>query len=148
MSINTSRQDRIRQAKDQAAVADNLSNLGTLSLHNGDTAAALTYYRQALEIDRGLETPRAIGLDLFNIASTYQAREDFPQALEYYERALPPFRLTSDLPHIAEALFRMGLISERIGQPEKAKQYFQAAVEVASRAGMPELEKKARLKID
>ena len=74
---------RNRQTKDQAAVADNLSNLGTLSLHNGDTVAALTYYRQALEIDRVLETPRAIGLDLFNIGSTYQAREDFPQALEH-----------------------------------------------------------------
>ena len=101
-----------------------------------------------MEIDRVLETPRAIGLDLFNIGSTYQAREDFPQALEHYERALPPLRLTSDLPHIAETLFRTGLISEKMGLPEKAKQYFQAAVKAASRAGMPELEEKARLKFD
>ena len=40
------------------------------------------------------------------------------------------------------------MISEKIGQPEKAKQYFLDTVEAATRAGMPELVKKARLKID
>ncbi len=137
-----------RQEDDRAAIADNLSNLGTLSLHNGDTDGALAYYRQVLEIDKALETPRAIGLGLFDIASTYQAKQDFPQALEYCDRALPSFRLTSDLPHIAEILFRMGLINEKMGQAERAKQYVQATVEADTRAGMPELVQKARLKID
>ncbi len=101
-----------------------------------------------LEIERAPETPRAVGLRLFNIAATCQAKQDFPPTPEYFERAMPSFRLTSNQPHIAASVFRMGLISEETEQPEKAKQYFQTGVEAATGADIQELVQKAHLRID
>jgi tetratricopeptide (TPR) repeat protein len=139
----------INQSEDKrAAAADNLNNLGTLSLYAGDADAAIGYYGRALEIDRDLEIPEAIALDLFNIASAHYAKGDYPAAIDYFGRSLAIFDFTSNHRRVAETLYRIGLASEKAGDTSRARESYNSAHDVARAAGMQELAEKARSKLD
>lgn len=60
---------------------------GRLSLLQGNTGAAVSYFAQALEMDRQVLDRAAMASDLLYLGQAYQTRGDMSRAFYYYGRA-------------------------------------------------------------
>jgi tetratricopeptide (TPR) repeat protein len=79
--------DAARSRGDRAEQANALRNLGRARLANGEHAASIASFEQALAIDHALADPRKIHADLVELARAAAAAGDRDAARGYLERA-------------------------------------------------------------
>jgi tetratricopeptide (TPR) repeat protein len=82
-------------------------HLGRLSLARGDTGQALTWFGQALRIDRSILDRASMAGDLFWLGEVYQIRGDLPQAWEYYVRAFDVYAGLGSKSQLARCVKRL-----------------------------------------
>lgn len=76
-----------RQHADRVEQANALRLLGDLRLAQGAPAAAEPHYREALDLDRAVEAPKKMALDLLGIGRSLHAQGRHEQALGFFQRA-------------------------------------------------------------
>lgn len=80
---------------------------GRLFLSQGDTAAALDHFTQALQADRQVLDRGAMAADLFLLGETQQRRGDLAQAFLYYGRAFDVYAGLGKKTPLQECLKRL-----------------------------------------
>jgi len=63
---------------------------------------------------------------LYSIAYEYMQLRDFPKAIEYFEQ------LRTVNPNYTGLYYHLGIVYEKVGQPEKGMEIFQKGIEIAS----------------
>lgn len=98
--------------------AEQLYSLGMEKLEEGATATARTAFEQIV----ANHSTHDLAPDAqYQIGETYFAERDYESALRELERVLELF---PNSPRAAQALYRMGVISEQRGNISRAREYF------------------------
>jgi tetratricopeptide (TPR) repeat protein len=88
---------------------------GRLSLAQGDTAAALSSFHQALVFDRRILDRAAMGADLYSLGEVHQLRGEMSQAWEYFSRAFDVYAFTGKKAQAARCLARLQEVNSQGG---------------------------------
>jgi tetratricopeptide (TPR) repeat protein len=112
--LKLSKLDEARGYFKQSLRTDALNNLGNIYLKENQPAEAIRYFSIALELD-----PKNALIN-YNIASAYQATEDFEEAMAYYERALELD------PGLFNAHYNIAVLYAHSGENSKAVDAFSA----------------------
>ncbi len=98
-------------------------------------AKAFVHYRRALECARraGLRvTENAV---LSNMATAFMEREEWDQALQYYQEALRGFETLGDMHGKAVILHNLGILHNHLSGPEMALAHFEQSSGISRRVG-------------
>lgn len=118
-----------------APTARTLNSIGNLYRRLGDPEAALTFYNEALEIDRQLADTTGEAQTLINRSAALLDTGDMDRAALDLKQATA---LTEDTPRLALALHRsMGIVFTRKGHLSAAETHLQKALETASGTPAP-----------
>jgi predicted O-linked N-acetylglucosamine transferase (SPINDLY family) len=85
---------------------------------SGEPAAAIALYQTWIE--HTVSPHKALAM--FNLGSLLQSTADFPAAIAIYQRCI------TEQPHLAQAHINLGLLCEKLGQPELALQQWSNVV--------------------
>lgn len=85
---------------------------------SGEPAAAIALYQTWIE--HTVSPHKALAM--FNLGSLLQSTADFPAAIAIYQRCI------TEQPHLAQAHINLGLLYEKLGQPELALQQWSNVV--------------------
>jgi tetratricopeptide (TPR) repeat protein len=77
-----------RRLKDRKTEGLQLSNLGTIYSHMGNTSAALQYYEQAIAVHREVGNRRGVAADLNKIGNSYIRLGEPRRGIEYLTQAM------------------------------------------------------------
>ncbi|MBO0948953.1 tetratricopeptide repeat protein [Fibrella forsythiae] len=127
-----------RKTRRDADLAQSLMTLGIVERDRGNYAEAVSLFQQALPHGERLTDHDAIGSIYQNMALTYKRMGDsqrvtaiWEQALGYAEKAYSLFKTYRSSPgNIANAQNTMAIIQRDLEQFEKARQNYQAAIEL------------------
>jgi CHAT domain-containing protein/tetratricopeptide (TPR) repeat protein len=109
----------------------------------GESAIALDYYQQALKIWKEVGDPAQAANTTSNIAKIYQDRGDWRTALDNYDAvlatydSLPKRGETSILQKKIVTLDSIGFLYISLGDPQKALDIFQRALELCNESPQP-----------
>ncbi|MDJ0781292.1 MAG: tetratricopeptide repeat protein [Desulfosarcinaceae bacterium] len=113
-----------------------LTSIGNLYRRLGDPAAALTFYNEALAIDRRLANAPDQAQTLINRAAAHLDIQQLERAAADLRQAEP---LSADLPRLGHALARTrGILATRSGDLTQAERYLQEALETVAAASVLE----------
>jgi diguanylate cyclase (GGDEF)-like protein len=122
------------QAHDSAGQADRLYNLGSTLEQKGDAAAALGWYRRALEVERGRRAAdqvayceRAIGIVLGKLGREREALAWIDRALAFHQGYGDAFELAWTRLSRGVVLNRLHLPGDALRELDTAGAYFQSA---------------------
>ena len=113
----------------EQTVSGALNHLGKNYHQLGEYQKAVDYYNQALTIQAdslGSDISELYARISFNLGETYLSTENYPDALQYYQKALRVFEEDpKGVTMISEddVLGRMALVYEQTGRPEKSQHY-------------------------
>ena len=116
-------------------------NVGLIYNENNDFQKAVEYYKRSLQISQQQNKRGDILVDLINIATAEQGRKNYAESNKMLEKALP---LAQELNEIASLKNVYSTLSEnydKLGQSEKAKEYFELAASIKSHLQKEELKK-------
>ncbi|MBP7375939.1 MAG: CHAT domain-containing protein [Pyrinomonadaceae bacterium] len=129
----------IRKAmNDLTGIAATISNLGIISVEEGDLSAGIESFTQSLAIldsIKGPETPDLIQRklrDLRNLGITYQGMGNHVQALAYYSKSLKMSEVAKNETGVYGALFQIASLYNSQGQYELARQTLRRADNVST----------------
>ncbi len=108
-----------------------LYNEGTAAFQAGALQKARERYQAALEQGHLLRDTLGISASLMALGATYQAMQDYPQALAFFSEALPHLIAIKYLPAEALALGTIGEVLVQMGNDPKAIEFFHRALGVA-----------------
>lgn len=108
-----------------------LEALGTAALKRGQAEEARNSLVQSLAMARELPDPDTERRLLEKLGRTYRALEDYPKAIESYQRFLSLARAAGDRQDEAIALGSLGIIHETLKDDERAVMAFQQVLAVA-----------------
>ncbi len=121
-----------------------LSHIGGVLLKTeGDLEGALAALKEAAAIDARLSEYSRLAADHYMMASVHSKRNEYKPALEEAALALENDKKAENPGGIAQDLIAVGIISSKMGDPERAYGYYRRAFETARAAGLPELKAKA-----
>lgn len=113
--------------------ANRLGNMATVYRLMGEPQKALDHYQKALPaIDNWAERRSLL---FAGIGQTYFSAGDYPNAREYYDRALSLNREVKNKRGEALALTSLGEIHRALGELEKAREYYTEALTLTRSAG-------------
>lgn len=127
-----------RGLRDQRGQADCLSNLGVLSLHQGDYASALEHLFAAHVLHQqfpAVMDRQGEGRCLINIGVVYDELSDHGSALRYYQEALVIARETGDRPSQVLCLLNSGEAHRDLGEAPQASDALRAALLLSRELG-------------
>jgi CHAT domain-containing protein len=120
-----------------AAAADRqseaLNNLGLTDLGLGQYESAITRFQQVFAQRKG--DPVGASAALYHLGVANQQLRRYPQALALFEQALALRPMGTDPERRGEALTRIGDLHQRLGQPQRALDALQPALEIAQSLG-------------
>jgi tetratricopeptide (TPR) repeat protein len=116
-----------------------LNTNGNIYFKQKDYKTALTYYLQALDIERKIKRRQGEASALGNIGSVYMARKDYQSALEYFEKSLAIHRETSYKKGEARILRGIGHLNLVQGNHEKAEKFLEESLDIAKNLRVPEM---------
>ena len=101
----------------------------------GDPEAAMSHYREALQLF--VATPDRVREAIVrnNIGKLHADMADWPSALEEYRRALPLFREVGDRRREALALYNIGVSYSTTGEPTRGVEYLQQSLTIRRAIG-------------
>ncbi|VVB97537.1 Photosystem I assembly protein Ycf3 [uncultured archaeon] len=108
--------------------------LGRIYHDIGDARKAITYYEQALALDKevyGEKHPR-VATELNSIAAASHALGEYKKAIEYYKQALAINKevLGEQHPYMAAILNNIGEAWRELGEPKKAIEYYEQSLAI------------------
>lgn len=123
-------------AQDLAIVFNNMGNVYINDSEHVDRAKAIFYQRKAKDINRQLGLDAEEALNRANIAYVYYNDGDLESAMKEAEGALAIYRLKgAALGEQAAVLDTMGLIYQKQGNEQRARQEFEESLQLARRSG-------------
>lgn len=111
-----------------------LDNLGNVQVARGDYQAAEVSYEKSLELAQRLGRYEAVGGLYFDLAELYGRWGRSGDAVEMGQRAVKQFEMLGVNAWLIDAYKEMGQIFQNVGQPVRAKEYFEKASGVAQRS--------------
>src|SRR5690349_8357417 len=136
---------------DQAGAARVLNNIGGAYDLVGEPFKALDYYTRALrswqelEARKQLDNPAELATALNNVGSAYDKLGDSGSALDLYQQGLTKYKPTD--PNRAATLDNIGDLYADLGDGERAKYYFDLALNFWNSVERPNVNLKANLLI-
>jgi tetratricopeptide (TPR) repeat protein len=125
--------DMLQQAQKLAATPSLKGALGyqrgRLALAQGDTAAALTNFHQALADDQQDLDRTAMAADLFSLGETHRLRGEMYQAFDSFSRAFDIYAFLGKKDSMARCLSRLGEVNAQ-GQLGNSLERFQQYSEI------------------
>lgn len=106
------------QASYPGTIPNAWNNLGILSAREGDAAAAIDFFRRALQID-----PAHL-IALVNLGNTYRQQKEWKEANKVLQRAL---EVEPDDP---EVNYSLGMVCAQLDESDRAYEYLKRAVEL------------------
>jgi PAS domain S-box-containing protein len=126
-----------RALDDRIGIAASLCGIGNLYWYAGNLDSAETYYRQALEIERGVNLlSENISGYLNNLANVYRERGAYREARSAYEESLRLSDLVGDNNMRAVTLKNLGILFTRSGELRKAESQLREAATLARDNGL------------
>ncbi len=113
----------------QKLEAELLYSLSSVSLNLQDTAAALQYANEALDIATEIEYDMIIGRTISNLGNIYSRQMDFEKAKRFHIRALVFHEKAKSARGQALTLNRIGRIFSKQEKMDSATYYFKKAIE-------------------
>jgi CHAT domain-containing protein/uncharacterized protein HemY len=107
-----------KRLPDRVGFANALKGLGNAHRARGDYGAALENYFQSLRISEEIKAP--IGSTLVSIGLVRALQADYPQALDYYNKALKEFKALANKIEMARVLTLSGNVYYKQGQYDSA----------------------------
>jgi tetratricopeptide (TPR) repeat protein len=134
--------DEAEQAYRKALECDpGLSDANRLSgntlYFTGHLDAALSHYRRALELERRLNRPEGMAVDLGNIGIVYNSRGALDSALVYYRESLALNRQLDQPEGMAEQLGNIGVVYGMRGALDSALVYYRQALALSRQLDRP-----------
>ncbi|MCU0540803.1 MAG: DUF3160 domain-containing protein [Oscillatoriaceae cyanobacterium Prado104] len=126
------------------AEADNLLRQGIIEQSKSQqfNAAALEFYRQALEIYRESEDNWGKNISIIALADAYDLQgieqytnREFEGALKAYQTALTLYQESNYLSGQADVLYNLGMAYDIFNRRKKAIEYFQQSLNIARQIG-------------
>jgi tetratricopeptide (TPR) repeat protein len=108
-----------RQHADRVEQANALRLLGELRSAQGAHPEAEQHYRAALDLDRAVEAPKKIALDLLGIGRSLHAQGRYDQALGYFHRSLSVADSIGDREAVESAQAAIRQLAPMAGQRER-----------------------------
>ncbi len=130
MALELNRKPAADFRRSQAAVAENLLNLGAIYVEMGNQTKAETHLDQAGELLKQLGDESGLVLVDRNRAKILESVSEFGRAIELYSRALERGREIGDSRLVAGILADMGGIREKMGDYAKAVDLLANALEI------------------
>jgi tetratricopeptide (TPR) repeat protein len=124
-----------RELRECHGIADSLSNLGFVVLHQGDFAEARQYYSEALSINRELDNQQGIADALRHLALMAFYEGDHGSAQAMNESSLAIWRGLGDQQGIAWALHRLGYVKLQQGAYTAARDLFRESLAISNDIG-------------
>ena len=118
-----------QRLEDQAERAYGLSGLGA-TFRDRDYEMALSYYEQALRIQRQIGDKRGEGSALIGIGRIHYNRDDYNTALSYFEQSLQIQRGLGNKLGEGNALNGIGVVHYNWGNYERALSYFEQSLQI------------------
>jgi CHAT domain-containing protein/tetratricopeptide (TPR) repeat protein len=133
---------------DKPGVINLLNSLGAISDRLGEPDQALNYFTQSLrgweELDEVSPADRLrVAVLLNNLAFASDKLGKWDQALDYYDKALAKYN--NDDPNKIATLDNKGELYAALGNPAKAKECYDEALNLLASTGKPDLDVKAGL---
>lgn len=120
--------------KDTVRITSALVNIGGVYTQMNDYDNALDYYGQLEKYLVSLKDPKIQSTYLMGIGEVYSKRNDNDNALKYYKEALA---INKDTPDYAHILTMIGKEERKIGNVQKASEYFDLAYRTAKESDQP-----------
>lgn len=125
--------DLYRQAGEISAdLSKTLGLLGRIAAKREDWDTAVDTTRRALEISRSLKDEGSAGIHTFMLGWFSELRENWPEALRYYEESLPLQKNERGLRIVYGSIARAAL---EIGDLEKARRRVEESLVIANKDG-------------
>lgn len=137
-----------RAANDKPAVNNLINALGVIADGLGEPEQALNYAKESLRSWEALgelnaSDKRRVASVLTSLATASDKLGQWDQALEYYDKALALYSEKDQLR--AVTLDSKGELYVVLGNPAKAKECYDQALEIINAAGKPDVDSKAAL---
>ena len=104
------------------------NNIGIIYKAQNDDFKALNYFVKCLKIQEKIGDP-TIGITMTNIGNSYLHQQNFPKALEYYNKAQQLFSKYPDLRGLGELYNNLGLYYKKVNNPSEALKTFEKAID-------------------
>jgi signal transduction histidine kinase len=124
-----------RAQKDEARIAQVLSNIGAAYNEMGNSDKFFEYSLQALEIQEKIGSKRPMGITLINLCLGMSAKENYNEAVKYGERAIKVFREINEPFLIGSAIVRTAGAMLFLGQDKRMIPYLKEAQLIADKIG-------------
>jgi tetratricopeptide (TPR) repeat protein len=121
-------------AGDQAQYVKMKSMMGSICLVRDNTAAAMTYYMEVIDLSEKLQLYKILPHVLNNMGNIYMGSDDFTNALGYFTRALQLFRKIGDSANTAYPLLNLGECYYYLGNLDLSKDYLRQGYEAANKS--------------
>ena len=112
-----------------------LANLGWAETRLGNKVKALSYFEQALPLQKKVGDRSGEATTLNNIGAVYYAIGDTSKALNYYEQALPLKKQVGDHSGEATTLNNIGGLYDALGDKAMALSYYEQALPLRKQVG-------------
>ncbi|MEM9459391.1 MAG: tetratricopeptide repeat protein [Myxococcota bacterium] len=131
-----------QRSGDPLQEAQSSSDLGSLSLEQGDHESARHYYQQALATRQEVLGPAHPGVanSLNHLGGLFESQGDYTSARHHFERALAIYKEVHgpDHPNVAISLNNLGGISRELGDKDSARRHFERALAIWEKALGPD----------
>lgn len=116
---------------DQVHYAKMRSMMGSICLVRDNSAMAMNYYMEVIELSETVPLDKILPHILNNVGNIYMGVDDFNNALGYFIRALELFRKIKDTINIAYPLLNLGECYYYLGSLDMARDYSRQSIEAA-----------------
>ncbi|HOT15146.1 MAG TPA: response regulator [Bacteroidales bacterium] len=117
------------------------TNLGLIYNENNDFQKAVEFYKKSLQISQQQNKRGDILVDLINIATAEQGRKNYAESNKMLEKALPLAQELNEIPSLRNIYSTLSENYDKLGQSDKAKEYFELAASIKSHLQKEELKK-------
>jgi tetratricopeptide (TPR) repeat protein len=124
-----------RQGGDRTKEVSALTDLGIITLTEGDARSAIVRFEEALALVRQLGDPVRESDIMGNLGMALLYVQQPVRARQFFEHELAYARSTGDVLVEKVAMERMGLVTSVVGNPRLAIDWFERALELARRVG-------------
>jgi diguanylate cyclase (GGDEF)-like protein len=124
------------QHGDDRGRARAINNLGVIAQRRGEAITAVEHFTEALKAYREIGSELEVSTTLANLGSVHAtALADYETGLTYHVEALALRERIGDRASIASSLNSIGMIYHRIGELERARDYFDRALTIQREMG-------------
>ncbi|MEN8249681.1 MAG: tetratricopeptide repeat-containing sensor histidine kinase [Bacteroidota bacterium] len=125
--------ERLNDSVGQSAI---LNNIGTIYLGlEGEEDSALYYLNQSRLLNIEINDESSLATNYVNIGYAYSVKEDYPKAIEYYEKCYNLSRKLDSKETMSTALLNIGDSYMYLNDYERAEESVRTGLEIATKNG-------------